>query len=520
MKGVSNMHKLMFLLLTVAASLPALGQANGTITSAQSVCIGVSAEHSTVGIQVAGTWTGTLQPQVAIQGQPLSNSQVVPSTSTTPQATITGNGVFYANVGAASQFCIVGNTVSSGTASVFLNASKGVNASTLGISGAIGGTVANVGSPSTAIFTTQLNTNGFTYLVGTADPGTCAGTFPATNGSYLYRTDLNRWKFCHGANAWEFVTLANPEYVGLGEGGYSFMGPTAIGNEALVGGTDVLDTLTLKQTDVTDAGNAVGISNTKVWAPPNNAGGFSAIQVDNLSFIVGTASPMTIPFNTGLATDLEYLGSNITTTLLTGHSIKAPTLGTNTATSAIGLLIGNWGSGAGGITSGKAINTGTGLVNFGGLERDAGACGLASDVSLTVNTPNSFCSWTIGAAEANQTWRFACDIIWAYTAATGTPTLAVGVNASQSPTATTNIMGRIGTAASTFTEGPAVALSASGNVNALTSPTLTPGASAWPARISGTVAYSATAGTFAITATANGTTATAAIKAGTTCRLY
>jgi hypothetical protein len=130
------MKKLLFALLFLAASPPILfGQNSGTITSTQKVCVDALGDKSTVGIQVTGTWTGTLQPQVSLQGQAAANSQVVPSTSTTPQSTITGNGVFYANVGGAGQFCIVGNTVASGTATIFLNASKGVNASTLSFGG-------------------------------------------------------------------------------------------------------------------------------------------------------------------------------------------------------------------------------------------------------------------------------------------------------------------------------------------------------------------------------------------------
>jgi hypothetical protein len=170
-KGVIAMRKLLLAVLAIAVSPPLFAQNSGNITSNQSVCIGVSAEHSTVGVQVTGTWTGTLQPQVAIQGQALTSAQVVPSNSTSAVSTITANGVYYANVGAASQFCILGNTVASGTAVIFLNVSKGVNASTLGGSG--GGGVGSVnfagscnaamptattvsGTDDTAAFNTQL----------------------------------------------------------------------------------------------------------------------------------------------------------------------------------------------------------------------------------------------------------------------------------------------------------------------------------------------------------------------------
>jgi lysophospholipase L1-like esterase len=175
------MKKLLFALLFLAASPPILfGQNSGTITSSQKVCIDALGDKSTVGIQVTGTWTGTLQPQVSLQGQAAANSQVVPSTSTTPQSTITGNGVFYANVGGAGQFCILGNTVASGTATIFLNASKGVNASTLSFGG---GSIASgtVGQP--AVFTTG-TALGSTPFVVQNTPGSFAGYLHnATNGN-------------------------------------------------------------------------------------------------------------------------------------------------------------------------------------------------------------------------------------------------------------------------------------------------------------------------------------------------
>jgi hypothetical protein len=147
------MRKLLLAVLAIAVSPPLFAQNSGNITSNQSVCIGVSAEHSTVAVQVTGTWTGTLQPQVAVQGQAATNSQVVPSTSTTPAATITANGVYYANVGGLSQFCILGNTVASGTAVIYLNVSKGVNASTLGGSGSVVTSIVQTGLMAQYAFT-------------------------------------------------------------------------------------------------------------------------------------------------------------------------------------------------------------------------------------------------------------------------------------------------------------------------------------------------------------------------------
>jgi hypothetical protein len=161
----------------------------------------------------------------------------------------------------------------------------------------------------------------------------------------------------------------------------------------------------------------------------------------------------------------------------------------------------------------------SGCTDTGGLLLAGNACRITADVSLTVNTANSFCSWSLPAVA--QAWAFSCDIQWAITAGSGTNTFALGVNASQTPTGTTNVMAQIYTAltASTNTLSTA-ALSASGATSILTSPTYTPAATVQFAHASGTVLASGTAGTFAVTATANGTTATAAVKAGSTCYLY
>jgi len=102
----------------------AFGQISGSITSNQCVSVDVSQTGSTVGIQVTGTWSGTLQPQITIQGQSPVNTVVTPVGSTTTQSTITANGGFTAAVAGASTFQVCGNTVSSGTAAVFLNRSQ------------------------------------------------------------------------------------------------------------------------------------------------------------------------------------------------------------------------------------------------------------------------------------------------------------------------------------------------------------------------------------------------------------
>jgi hypothetical protein len=93
------------------------------ITSTQCAMIATDQKGS-VYIEVTGTWSGTLQPKAAISGQATFNVQITPSTSSTPQNTITANGGYWANVAGYSEFLLCGNTVASGAANVFLNLSN------------------------------------------------------------------------------------------------------------------------------------------------------------------------------------------------------------------------------------------------------------------------------------------------------------------------------------------------------------------------------------------------------------
>jgi hypothetical protein len=123
----------LFALLTLPPFIAAQAKASGTIPStAGSSCVSINVDaQATVGIAVTGTWTGTLQPKISVQGQ-TANTQVTPSTSTTPAATITANGVYRASVAGGSTFLLCGNTVATGTANVFLNATTATAGSASG----------------------------------------------------------------------------------------------------------------------------------------------------------------------------------------------------------------------------------------------------------------------------------------------------------------------------------------------------------------------------------------------------
>lgn len=118
-----------------------LAQVSGAITTASAGpgnCVTVSAaSQSTVAIQITGTWSGTIQPEIVISGAGTpQNLQVTPSTSATAQSTITANGFYQARVAGGSTFLVCATAWSSGTANVFLNATQAVSLNGIGNSAA------------------------------------------------------------------------------------------------------------------------------------------------------------------------------------------------------------------------------------------------------------------------------------------------------------------------------------------------------------------------------------------------
>jgi hypothetical protein len=212
------------LCLLVFCSLPIFAQTVGpfAITSNQCAPIGVSLFSSVVGIQVTGTWSGTLQPQAAIQGQAAFNVQVTPSTSTTAQATITANGAYFTLVAGYSNLLICGNTVTSGTANVWLNLSQAPAGS-----GAAGGT----GSNAFSALTSSTNV-GAAMAVGSNSSGDASLT-PSGSGQV---TNTTSW---------------------LSPGGAGLFAPQPVLTGALTGGT--LTTGTIEYVQIT-INNALGSS--------------------------------------------------------------------------------------------------------------------------------------------------------------------------------------------------------------------------------------------------------------------
>lgn len=138
-----------FLLALLLFSLPALAQQSGpfvlTATTSPCATINTANNYATVGIRVSGTFSATLQPGVSIQGQPSTNTSVVPVGSTTSQNTITAAGAYTASVAGASQFQICATGFVSGSVTIWLNVSTGISAKAVVAAG--GGVQTVTGTP-------------------------------------------------------------------------------------------------------------------------------------------------------------------------------------------------------------------------------------------------------------------------------------------------------------------------------------------------------------------------------------
>jgi hypothetical protein len=100
------------------------GATNITASQCAVVAVGGASE---IGVVVSGTWTGTLQPKVSIDGTNYTNALVYATfPAASSAATITANGQWNIVPQGATSAEVCGNTVATGTAVVTVNATPGV----------------------------------------------------------------------------------------------------------------------------------------------------------------------------------------------------------------------------------------------------------------------------------------------------------------------------------------------------------------------------------------------------------
>lgn len=115
---------LLFCSLIIFCALFAHGQSFGPYTITGTQCATVDAtQKGTAAFQIIGTWSGTIQPAVAIAGQAAVSTSASPVLTFAPQANITANGAFYSNISGYSVFQVCGASVT-GTATIYINVSS------------------------------------------------------------------------------------------------------------------------------------------------------------------------------------------------------------------------------------------------------------------------------------------------------------------------------------------------------------------------------------------------------------
>jgi hypothetical protein len=574
---------LAMLMLAVVAMQAQTQPKSVTITAVTQCATIQASNNSVVGIVTNGTWVGTLTPTIKIYGATPGLAKKVTPIDGTAQATITLGDAsphgYTANIGGFTEFDLCATAWTSGTATVQLYATPAVNVGALGGTGGGGSGTVNAGTinqmaiyaaTGTAVSGDALaldngttfnysGTGGFVASGGAgpalfqseiADPGAPG----ATNYTFYANNLYHRWML--------YNNNVGPKAIGTwmvtSAGGFQIGGASAIngifteslvsGNSSGVGvftenasgvgafipttnsavteiagdnGTNFVLDKGLQFTGAAGAATTLSTStaNAGITIAPNGTG-----PVTLNAGVAANPSLQWVGFatNTGIWSSAantlvwQSTGNNVAAFLSTGFGIANTRVfgvsSTNAANGALTLGFSAQGSGAG--TQVMALGNGT-AADETGLLRSANICRISADVTLSTSATN-ICSFTL--PNVTKVWAVKCNIGWAVTAGT-TPTIAFGVNASQTPAGTTNIFGNILTTnANVGTEGSA-ALSASGAVNVLTSPTLTTSATLFQATLFGTLNASATTGTFAITSTGTGASFAGAVKAGSTCEL-
>jgi hypothetical protein len=432
----------------------------------------------------------TLQPKVIVNGQPAANIQVTPSTSTTPQSTITAAGTYYAAAGPVDTFEVCVTSYVSGSAVVAVNAGSGVNASLFG-SGGGSGTVTSVtftgdgtvlsSTPSSAVTTSGTLTAAL--ATAAADSVLCNNTATAATPLYCISATLG----VAGSSAGS-LTLDSASSVTKGITITDAAGIVTNGtNEALL---------------IAPNGTAPAIFNVGALSTPS-------IQTAGMASNTGLYSPTTAQIC------WDSAGLMIYCMTATGNSVsQAGSYNISASASANGSAAVTFnGTGTGG-TQTAHMSTVILLPQ----------CKITSAITLS-GTTAVVCSWTL--PNSAQTWAWQCSGTYNITAGTA-PGLTLQMNAAQAPTSETGnaLVGTVtsgGAAANAqvFLAGSGTSTSAGvQTILASALSTITTLTSA-PWSSSGTIQASATSGTFAIQAVLSGTgTPAGTISVGSTCTLY
>lgn len=170
---------------TVSPSLPPDRTASGTITSTQSITLSLTAGGGgTVAFNVTGTWTGTLVFEASIDGTNWVSAYAIPFQFATLSNSTIANGQWVLNAGGLNAFRVRGNSVSSGTATVWIEVGAGSNAGV--IMDIVQGTISVTNFPAT-------QTVAGTVTAAQGTPNVVANAWPVevTDGTNILMTSTH-----------------------------------------------------------------------------------------------------------------------------------------------------------------------------------------------------------------------------------------------------------------------------------------------------------------------------------------
>lgn len=434
-------------LLLLFASPFARGQTAGPTNLTGTQCLGIdSTGLASIGISITGTWSGTIQPSVAIGGDAAQNTQVTPSTSSTAQSTITGNGVFYASTSGTNLFQVCGNSITNTAVVRFF----GTNLSSRGRSGSGGsGTVSSV-SVTTAngvsgTVATATTTPAITLTLGDITPtstnGVSSTTMAFMDATSSVQTQLNAKSPI--ASPTFTGTATTPALIINGNGAVSST-PFSLTGALETGGSGTttfpymnFDQDATKPTTWSTSGTQIGINAVNAFA-----GNFVDFHIHGAAsvFSIASSGNITGGGNLAVTTDLN-LGAN--GGLQWGGRAKefSPADGivqffNNAATGFTRLDFGTSSTSFAGLGANGTILTSqlaTGAA--GGMFLNGGTVRVASNFTTsgvgTALEAITGLTWTLPAT-GTITFSYSCDL--SYLQNTANAAVAFGIKASANPT--------------------------------------------------------------------------------------
>jgi len=164
--------------------------ATGTITSNQSVSIALNGA-GTVGIQISGTWTGSITAEGSVDGTNYSALPCAALTSGGIGSVFTVNNIFQASVAGLGFMRMRGTTVATGTATINLISNHAVGA--LSLLNSLPSGTNTIGSISNISGTVSLPTGAATsanQVTGNSTLSTISGQLPAALGAQVTSASL------------------------------------------------------------------------------------------------------------------------------------------------------------------------------------------------------------------------------------------------------------------------------------------------------------------------------------------